>query len=314
MRSKGHELFFYQAGKPASVLGDGQATRYVREDKTLLSDLTEGSAASLLATENGGTVLQDFKAGTATGLSYAPYGQRFAVYSNATQLGFNGEYLMPSVLMYLLGNGYRVFSPTLMRFYSADSFSPFRVLNSYGFCGGDPVNYVDPSGHVMDAKKLLKFDRKVKALVVLQEQMEGNAGVVRALPDNMHLEDAKSIASTARGEIHKLYMEGVPVKAWLFRKTDNSNYKDVQQKAFDVGLKFSQAFRDSMGNVNNALEMRHALWAANSANAVVDGKWRHLDLGVIGTPGNRNRLGSRTAEQARAEMERLRKTRVEPVP
>lgn len=48
----------------------------------------------------------------------------------------------------MLGNGYRLFNPGLMRFHSADSFSPFAKggLNAYAYCGNDPVNRVDPSG------------------------------------------------------------------------------------------------------------------------------------------------------------------------
>lgn len=50
---------------------------------------------------------------------------------------------------YLLGQGYRAYSPVLMRFTSADSWSPFGRggLNAYAYCLGDPVNAVDPSGH-----------------------------------------------------------------------------------------------------------------------------------------------------------------------
>lgn len=49
---------------------------------------------------------------------------------------------------YLLGNGYRLYNPILMRFCSPDSFSPFMIMNSYAYCEGDPVNSSDPSGHM----------------------------------------------------------------------------------------------------------------------------------------------------------------------
>jgi RHS repeat-associated protein len=64
--------------------------------------------------------------------------------------GFNGEQLDPVTGLYLLGNGYRAYSPTLMRFLSPDSMSPFGAggLNAYSYCLGDPVNRVDPTGHV----------------------------------------------------------------------------------------------------------------------------------------------------------------------
>ncbi|MEE1921314.1 RHS repeat-associated core domain-containing protein [Pseudomonas sp. 148P] len=52
---------------------------------------------------------------------------------------------------YLLGQGYRAYNPVLMRFTSADSWSPFGRggLNAYAYCAGDPVNASDPSGHFL---------------------------------------------------------------------------------------------------------------------------------------------------------------------
>ncbi len=48
-----------------------------------------------------------------------------------------------------------------MRFNRPDSWSPFGKggLNSYAYCFGDPVNFVDPTGHVLDG--VLKGIRKL---------------------------------------------------------------------------------------------------------------------------------------------------------
>jgi RHS repeat-associated protein len=68
--------------------------------------------------------------------------------------GFNGE--RPDPLSGLcgvthLGNGYRTYSPTLMRFICPDSESPFGAggINPYMYCSGDPINASDPSGHLL---------------------------------------------------------------------------------------------------------------------------------------------------------------------
>nr|WP_283105573.1 RHS repeat-associated core domain-containing protein [Pseudomonas moorei] len=49
---------------------------------------------------------------------------------------------------YILGNGYRLYSPTLQAFYSPDAVSPFGAggVNRYQYCGLDPVNNTDPIG------------------------------------------------------------------------------------------------------------------------------------------------------------------------
>lgn len=78
--------------------------------------------------------------------SYSPYGY---VPRSSSLVGFNDERLDPCTCSYHLGNGYRLFSPALMRFGSPDDVSPFGYggLNSYGYCLGDPINSKDPSGH-----------------------------------------------------------------------------------------------------------------------------------------------------------------------
>ena len=63
--------------------------------------------------------------------------------------GFTCAYQDSATLAYPLGNGYRWYLPSLMRFAASDFDSPFGAggLNPYTYCGADPVNRTDPSGH-----------------------------------------------------------------------------------------------------------------------------------------------------------------------
>jgi RHS repeat-associated protein len=81
--------------------------------------------------------------------AFTAYGYRTPL-SGLPLLGFNGERLEAPTGHYLLGNGYRAYNPVLMRFNSPDNLSPFGRggINAYVYCGADPVNRVDPSGHV----------------------------------------------------------------------------------------------------------------------------------------------------------------------
>lgn len=84
--------------------------------------------------------------GSARGsLGCSPYGYLPGFQS---LLGFNGERPDPVTGCYLLGNGHRAFSPSLMRFISPDSMSPFAAggSNSYAYCLCDPINRQDPLG------------------------------------------------------------------------------------------------------------------------------------------------------------------------
>ncbi|MFJ4456480.1 RHS repeat-associated core domain-containing protein [Pseudomonas sp. NPDC089392] len=81
-------------------------------------------------------------------------------------LKFKGEYLDVASESYFLGNGYRMYSPILMRFHSADSLSPFGEggYNAYAFVSGDPVNYGDPSGHIRVQPKIYDYSGKGKTI------------------------------------------------------------------------------------------------------------------------------------------------------
>ena len=103
---------------------------------------------TLLATDQRCSVLHALKSHQGKPIAYSPYGHRKAEGGLLSLLGFNGERPDPVTGHYLLGNGYRAFSPVLMRFNSPDSLSPFGEggLNSYAYCLGDPVNHRDPTG------------------------------------------------------------------------------------------------------------------------------------------------------------------------
>ncbi|MDH0045642.1 RHS repeat-associated core domain-containing protein [Pseudomonas juntendi] len=63
-------------------------------------------------------------------------------------LGFNGEAREHALGWSLLGRGYRAYNPGLMRFHSPDLAAPeVAGINPYVYCGGNPVNWHDPSGH-----------------------------------------------------------------------------------------------------------------------------------------------------------------------
>lgn len=89
-----------------------------------------------------------------THVSYCVYGYSKALTLKPRLTGFNGAHFDHHAHYYHLGQGYRAFSPTLMRFISPDRISPFGRggINSYAYCNGDPVNRTDPSGAVAFAR------------------------------------------------------------------------------------------------------------------------------------------------------------------
>jgi RHS repeat-associated protein len=122
-------------------------------------------ASNLLCTTAPLSVLLAKSPDGRVALAYTPFGHHASGSPPDVALGFNGERPQPPTGHYLLGNGYRAFNPTLMRFNSPDSWSPFGDggLNAYAYCAGDPVNNIDPDGHWGSLAYVARFIGKLKS-------------------------------------------------------------------------------------------------------------------------------------------------------
>lgn len=142
---------FYQYGRMTTEF-DGLETRSILQHKGgLLAQRTSGAEAVhlILAVNCSNTVMTECGQTNKEQFPYTPYGRRPTQSESTNPLAFNGEQLNSATGCYLLGNGYRAFNPTLMRFVDPDTLSPFDKggLNAYVYCAGDPVNSIDPTGH-----------------------------------------------------------------------------------------------------------------------------------------------------------------------
>ncbi|MBF8691111.1 RHS repeat-associated core domain-containing protein [Pseudomonas fulva] len=151
MTTTNRSLYFYQANRLIAVQQSGDHRSVFRTAGTPLAEQLSGQlGTSLLAVEGSGTVLRAGCAGQNEPHHYTAYGYDPKLPSYMTLLGFNGEVLIALQDDYALGQGHRCFSPVRMRFNTPDRLSPFEAggLNTYCYCEGDPVNYIDPSGQM----------------------------------------------------------------------------------------------------------------------------------------------------------------------
>lgn len=154
---------FYKAGQLVTEIQGAEQRTFLRSDSQLLAQKNQ-SASTLLATDTQNSVLY----AEDNAIAYAPYGHREAVNTLPGLPGFNGEQPDPATGHYLLGNGYRAYNPTLMRFNSPDSLSPFGEggLNAYAYCVGDPVNRSDPTGHFGWVRAITNFLGRLSSRIV----------------------------------------------------------------------------------------------------------------------------------------------------
>ena len=161
-------LRFYQEDRMVTEKGPQGDRRILWTNESAAAQLDGVNDTKLLQTDLPGSIL-------GMGLqqiAYSPYGHR-AINTTAALLGFNGQYSESIISGYLLGNGRRMYRPTLMRFCSADFLSPFGAggVNAYCYCEGDAVNNTDPTGHTLrplhrnlmkQSNKLVKINQTIQ--------------------------------------------------------------------------------------------------------------------------------------------------------
>ncbi|MDZ5604081.1 RHS repeat-associated core domain-containing protein [Pseudomonas sp. RP23018S] len=156
------KFIFYQANNIQSLVDSNGDVTLFRTASAPVAEITSGGATdrmTLLAVDNSSTPLSVVQGNEVRGKSFSTYGYARTDIEEASIIGFAGQ-PSGSTGLYLLGS-YRLYSPVLMRCYSPDSFSPFSDggVSAYAYCGNDPINYADPSGH-LKVPRVLSFSTR----------------------------------------------------------------------------------------------------------------------------------------------------------
>ena len=125
----------------------------MQQGNQILAQLTHEphqQKATLCVTDSQRSILHTLDTQEQHATAYTAYGHHPTQSGFKCLSGYNGERADAVTGHYLLGNGYRVFNPVLMRFNSPDSLSPFDQggINTYAYCLNNPINQIDPSGHI----------------------------------------------------------------------------------------------------------------------------------------------------------------------
>jgi RHS repeat-associated protein len=224
---------FYQKDRLATEIQGVVQYSIIRHDDQLLAQQHHQTGAvqtRLLATDQQRSVLNVLDATQPNPLAYTPYGHCPPKNGLLSLLGFNGERPDPVTGHYHLGNGYRQFNPVLMRFNSPDSWSPFGEggLNAYAYCVGDPMNRLDPTGHVNWLSLMQKhFPKAVSAANRRMPRLNNSMGdfqpfenmpdVMSSIIENLKAIDISAISATS-SKMFKVVTEAkLPVSHLLNR-------------------------------------------------------------------------------------------------
>lgn len=183
--------YFYEGQRSHLKLDPSGFYKAVRGSGAVLAESCSNGVA-----ENSPVAVDENNSLLGQGRIYAVYGFQALVQSKLL-LGFNGEWRDSLTGCYFLGAGERLYHPILMRFCSVDRLSPFAQggINSYMYCGGDPVNYTDPSGmsrwkRIVQAKVIPDI-RKAKfvsapdsASASKRRELSGSAEYSESIPRN----------------------------------------------------------------------------------------------------------------------------------
>lgn len=140
----------YQRYQLSSTREDDLLTQYLYAGERPLGLQRPGRTADnrLFMTDAANSVLGECSDDGLHDATYTAYGESPDNEHLVGLLGFNGESRERALGWSLLGRGYRAYNPGLMRFHSPDAAAPEDAgINPYVYCGGNPVNWRDPSGH-----------------------------------------------------------------------------------------------------------------------------------------------------------------------
>ncbi|WP_458130799.1 RHS repeat-associated core domain-containing protein [Pseudomonas sp. R3-41] len=193
--SGGREQRFYRNDELVNEIHGTNSSTFVRANDLVLAEQQAGDVPKtlLLAGDDKNSVLSEISQDAVKAVAYSAYGHHAEDGAVNSHLGYNGERRETQTGWYLLRKGYRVFNPLLMRFHSPDNLSPFGKggLNAYMYCVGDPINNVDPTGHIgffhglFNANISSFFSRKIPGVLRVKPQGKSAARFTLVQPEDL---------------------------------------------------------------------------------------------------------------------------------
>ncbi|WP_235200215.1 RHS repeat-associated core domain-containing protein [Pseudomonas monteilii] len=265
---------FYQKSRPITFAANDAAQSILEYASQIFAYLCTDEGpdnVSITSVDGHNSPISLNVASRATHFKFSPYG--YAPNLGMLPLGFNGERHDHIGGLYLLGNGYRGYSPALMRFNSPDSLSPFAEggVSSYTYTGNDPINRVDPTGHyygraqMIEAPLIVYYKRNFlgqkKRLIILSH---GKPGFIQAGENTLNAAQLTRLLNNNNIKTNKLPAE----MHFCFSATNTKNGESFTQDYANINKVGTSGFdgkietRDSLFSAlpgDSGITIRHKL-------------------------------------------------------
>ena len=186
--------------------------------------------------------------------------------------GFAGAYRDCVTYAHPLGNGYRWYLPSLMRFNAPDSWSPFDAggVHAYAYCAADPINRVDLSGHMWS--DVLK-DASETAGHIVHEAVEEPASSLATQASQRAAQRATEDAPSTSGGASRSNREGISLAV---RRSKAVKPLNLQPSAF-ISPETSMPRTPALGEVEELMGGHRATAETIELNARgIRRRWRAL--------------------------------------
>lgn len=225
---------------------------------------------SLIATDMAQSVYRNARVSK----SYTPFGY---LAGRQPEPAFTGQ--RREADFYLMGSGRRAYSPTLLRFFSADGASPFGRggLNAYAYCSGDPINRQDRGGASW-ASLLGKLVKSAKAVTSPRASALELAYAGAGKGKTLRFFTTEVAEPTQMYESLGAHLSGSQGSFAVMAR--NAKQLKLGAKSFEAIPSYAPLRDPSL--FEQAIDKQHAsIWANEAIKPVGPGDWPALPIGPL---------------------------------